>query len=84
MHLARQSQLPESPEPNVDAVLVGAVLQSLSREHGQVLVLHYALGFSVEEIARELAVAPGTVKSRLSRARAAAQLGGHDGGSTVP
>lgn len=78
LHLARQAQLPESPAPNEDAVLVGAVLKSLSREHRQVLVLHYALGFSVEEIARELAVAPGTVKSRLSRARAAAQLGGHD------
>jgi RNA polymerase sigma-70 factor (ECF subfamily) len=34
-------------------------------------VLHHYAGLSVEEIARELNVPAGTVKSRLSRARAA-------------
>jgi RNA polymerase sigma-70 factor (ECF subfamily) len=36
-----------------------------------VVVLHPYVGLSVEEIARELRVPAGTVKSRLSRARAA-------------
>ena len=73
LHLARQSRVPEAAAPNEDAVLVDAVLRPLSLEHRQVLVLHHALGFSVEDIARELGIAPGTVKSRLSRARAAAR-----------
>lgn len=36
------------------------------------LVLHHGIGLGVNEIAALLGVAPGTVKSRLSRARAAA------------
>lgn len=48
-------------------------LRGLSMPHREVLVLHHALGMSVEEIAAELGVAPGTVKSRLSRARDAAR-----------
>jgi len=58
--------------PSVDRVAVDAVLAPLTPAHRAVLVLHYAVGLTVEEIAVELGVAPGTVKSRLSRARAAA------------
>jgi DNA-directed RNA polymerase specialized sigma24 family protein len=36
-----------------------------------VIVLHYLLDLSVEQVATELGVPPGTVKSRLSRARTA-------------
>lgn len=53
---------------------VAQLLRGLSRDHREVLVLHYGLGLSVEEIAAEVGVAPGTVKSRLSRARTAARL----------
>jgi RNA polymerase sigma-70 factor (ECF subfamily) len=73
-HLARQAKVPLVDAPDEDMLRVGEVLGPLSLEHRQVLVLHHALGFSVEEIARELGVAPGTVKSRLSRARVAAAL----------
>ncbi len=48
-------------------------LRGLSAQHREVLVLHYALQMPIEEIATELGVAPGTVKSRLSRARQAAR-----------
>lgn len=57
---------------DTDLELVGALAQ-LSYDHREVLVLHHALGLGVDEIARELGVAPGTVKSRLHRAREAAR-----------
>jgi len=41
----------------------------LTPEHREVLILVGASGFSVEEAAKMLDVAPGTVKSRASRAR---------------
>ena len=37
----------------------------------QVIVLHHLVGLPVEEVARELRLATGTVKSRLARDRAA-------------
>ena len=43
---------------------------ALSDEHREVLVLIGAEGFSIEEAAEMMGVAPGTVKSRASRARA--------------
>ncbi len=61
--------------PSVDAVAVDAALAPLSPAHRAVLVLHYGVGLTVDEIASELGIAPGTVKSRLSRARAAAAAG---------
>lgn len=41
----------------------------LSPEHREVLILVGASGFSIEEAAEMMGVAPGTVKSRASRAR---------------
>ncbi|WP_112308772.1 RNA polymerase sigma factor [Pseudogemmobacter bohemicus] len=41
----------------------------LSPEHREVLILIGASGYSVEEAAQMMGVAPGTVKSRASRAR---------------
>lgn len=58
--------------PRDDRLAVDAALAPLSHAHRAVLVLHHAVVLGVEEIAHELGVAPGTVKSRLSRARAAA------------
>lgn len=70
--LLRLGPAPDVGPPGVDRITVDAVLAPLSSAHRAVLVLHYALGLSVDEIARELGIAPGTVKSRLSRARTAA------------
>jgi RNA polymerase sigma-70 factor (ECF subfamily) len=36
-----------------------------------VIVLHHLVGLPVDEVARELRLATGTVKSRLARGRAA-------------
>lgn len=71
-HLAQQPSSPTVAPPDDEALVVIELLGPLSLAHRRVLVLHHALGFSVEEIANELGIAPGTVKSRLSRARAAA------------
>ncbi len=49
---------------------VRSVLSSLSPEHRAVLVLRHLDGLSEQEVADVLDVAPGTVKSRVHRARA--------------
>lgn len=71
--LARMGRPPDVPAPGTDALELQGVLSGLSVEHRQVLVMHHGLGLSVEQCARELGIAVGTVKSRLSRARAAAR-----------
>lgn len=50
---------------------VQAALRGLSAEHRRVLVLHDMCGMTLDQVAVETAVPVGTVKSRLSRARAA-------------
>jgi RNA polymerase sigma factor (sigma-70 family) len=54
-----------------EAVDVRAVLAGLAPEQRAVLVLRHLDGVGEAEMADVLGVAPGTVKSRLSRARAA-------------
>jgi RNA polymerase sigma-70 factor (ECF subfamily) len=61
-----------APAPSESRVLVDDLLGRLSPQHRQVLVLHYGLDMPIREIAQALRTSPGTVKSRLSRARAAA------------
>ncbi len=51
--------------------IVHAALQRLTGEHRAVVVLYDLNGFSYQEIAQMLDIAPGTVKSRLNRARLA-------------
>ena len=46
-------------------------LAALPLAQRQVIVLHHLVGLPVEEVARELRLATGTVKSRLARGRAA-------------
>jgi RNA polymerase sigma-70 factor (ECF subfamily) len=48
---------------------VSEALNKLSPAHREVIVLHHLEGLGVVEIAAVLEVAPGTVKSRLGRAR---------------
>ncbi|MFB7249504.1 sigma-70 family RNA polymerase sigma factor [Microbacterium sp. NPDC056234] len=69
----REITMAETPETAVqdaadavlDAMLIEEALAGLSRAHRDVVVRAYYLGSSIAEIAEELAVAEGTVKSRL-------------------
>jgi RNA polymerase sigma-70 factor, ECF subfamily len=75
LHLACDVAARVSPE---GADEVTAMLLSLPPRLQSVLSLHYIEGLAVDEVARVLGVRPGTVKSRLSRAREAlkARFGG--------
>jgi RNA polymerase sigma-70 factor (ECF subfamily) len=65
------------PAPGADRVLEGAELQRLVREqllglsleHRSILVLRDIQGLAYEEIGEILSIEPGTVRSRLHRAR---------------
>jgi RNA polymerase sigma-70 factor, ECF subfamily len=59
------------PPISEEGLAVAAALRTLPRRHRQVVVLHYLLDLPVQEVARQLAVPVGTVKSRLARARRA-------------
>ncbi|MDX6218948.1 MAG: hypothetical protein QOJ48_629 [Frankiales bacterium] len=59
------------PGPAGTSVDLAAALAVLPLEQRAVVVLHHALDLPVEEVARLLGVPLGTVKSRLSRGRAA-------------
>ena len=58
-----------APAPTGDALAIQRALGRLPVGQRQVVVLHHLLGLGVAEVAAELDIAPGTVKSRLSRAR---------------
>jgi RNA polymerase sigma-70 factor (ECF subfamily) len=61
------------PTPAVDVATVldvRAVLAGLTPEHRAILVMRDLAGWSEQDVADALAIAPGTAKSRLSRARA--------------
>lgn len=57
------------PPATVDHVAVVTALAQLPEPTRRAIVLHYVGDLSVAEVARELGVAEGTVKSRLSRGR---------------
>ena len=69
---------PADPEPGAGAALetgelsaaVRAAMRRLAPDHREVIVLHHLEELPVADIALTLGVAEGTVKSRLSRARA--------------
>lgn len=68
--LRRQGPQPDMPAPSGDAVDLQRAVGSLPHIQREVLVLQ-DLGLSVDAIAQQLRIPAGTVKSRLSRARAA-------------
>jgi RNA polymerase sigma-70 factor (ECF subfamily) len=64
-----------------DALGLASALRSLPRRQAQAIVLHDAAGLSAVEVANELGVPEGTVRSWLSRGRAvlAARLADREG-----
>lgn len=64
---------PAPPPLDLDPELVDLAtgLRALSREQRTVIVLHHLAGLPVGEIAGELGIPAGTVKTRLHRGRAA-------------
>lgn len=69
------------PSPPLDGVVVAEALQRLPLAQRKAVVLHYLLDLPVDQVATELGVPVGTVKSRLARARSAlaTRLGPEDG-----
>ncbi|WP_432993257.1 sigma-70 family RNA polymerase sigma factor [Dactylosporangium sp. CA-233914] len=65
----RHGRVADVPPPSADSIDVPAALKTLPLGQRQVIVMHHLLGLSVNEIALALEIAPGTVKSRLGRAR---------------
>ncbi len=63
--------VPNVAAPDSVAVDLQRALLALPLGQRQVVVLHYLVGLPVEDVARELRLPAGTVKSRLSRARTA-------------
>jgi len=61
----------ETPAPDPDGLDLREALAALPLEQRAVLLLHHVHDLPVSEVAAMLRVAEGTVKSRLSRARAA-------------
>lgn len=55
---------------SADAVAVSVALRTLPVAQRAAVILHYVLDLPLEQIATELQIPVGTVKSRLSRARA--------------
>jgi RNA polymerase sigma-70 factor, ECF subfamily len=69
--LLRRAGPPEAmPPPNEDTVVLVAALRQLPLAHRQALALHYLFDQPVAQVAEEIGVPIGTVKSWLSRGRA--------------
>lgn len=70
--LRRGAADPEPPPaPAGEHLDLHAAIRGLSREYRAAVVLHYLADLPVEEVGSILDIPVGTVKSRLSRARAA-------------
>jgi RNA polymerase sigma-70 factor, ECF subfamily len=69
--LARHGPPEHVPAVSPDRIDLHRALGRLAPRHREVLVLRYVAELSVEEVARQLRLPAGTVKSRLSRARKA-------------
>jgi RNA polymerase sigma-70 factor (ECF subfamily) len=66
------TQVPSGVDDDLEVSMdLVAALASLSRRQREAVALHYRLGLSVAETAQAMRVSDGTVKTLLSRARAA-------------
>ncbi len=77
-----EDSVAESTDAMLDAWLVSDALSALSADHRLVVVHAYYRGHSIAEIAAELQVPPGTVKSRLHYALRALRLALQERGMT--
>jgi RNA polymerase sigma-70 factor (ECF subfamily) len=59
------------PELSPELLDLNDALRALPLGQRQVIVLHHLVGLRVDEVARELRLSTGTVKSRLVRGRRA-------------
>jgi RNA polymerase sigma-70 factor, ECF subfamily len=59
------------PEPPSDVLDLLAAMRRLPASQREVLVLHYLVELSLDEVARHLRIPSGTAKSRLARGRRA-------------
>ncbi|WP_371653147.1 MULTISPECIES: SigE family RNA polymerase sigma factor [unclassified Streptomyces] len=69
LHSGGRSEAARGPDPS-SVALVDA-LRLLSERQRRVAVLHYVCDLTVEQVAAETGLSTGTVKTHLSRARAA-------------
>ena len=69
--LARHGPPAHVPAATSDRVDLHRALRRIAPRHREVLVLHYVADLPLDEVARQLRLPLGTVKSRLSRARSA-------------
>jgi RNA polymerase sigma-70 factor (ECF subfamily) len=69
--LLRMGPPPAVPELSLELLDLHDALRALPLGQRQVIVLHHLVGLPVEEVARELRLPTGTVKSRLARGRRA-------------
>jgi RNA polymerase sigma-70 factor (ECF subfamily) len=78
--MARIGPPPEVPGLSADDLDLVAALRRLPLRYRQVLVLHYLADLPLHEVASELGIAVGTVRSRLFRGRQALArtLDGHE------
>ncbi len=68
---ARTGAPPDAGPPSEDTVLLLAALRKLPPKHRQAVALHYLYDLPIDQIATEMGVPAGTVKSWLSRGRTA-------------
>ncbi|MEU7822048.1 SigE family RNA polymerase sigma factor [Catellatospora sp. NPDC049133] len=84
-HLVRQRPA-EVPAADPEHVALVTALRALPMDQRQAIVLHHLVDLPVAEVAREMGVPTGTVKSWLHRGRTelAALLGEHSGAGGEP
>lgn len=68
--LSEASSLCTMPKDYIANFELQKAMEALSDEERQIVVLSFALDYSSDEISKMLAVKPGTVRSKLSRAAA--------------
>lgn len=79
----RFDRQPDVQDPSVETIDVWRQVRELPRRQAQVVVLYYGCDLSVDQVAEIIDCAPGTVRTHLTRARAAlAQVLEQPGGAS--